>query len=150
MGRPWRNITTTISTASDVERIFVDTGFWYALNDQRDPAHARALAALEADSLPHVTSNAVFWETLTLIRYRLGHALAMRFGEELMRHPRVEILWLTKADEQEAWRILRRHGDQRFSFTDCLSFALMRRLGCRRALTFDRDFRAMGFLTSPS
>lgn len=35
--------------------------------------------------------------------------------------------------------------DQRVSFTDCVSFALMRRHRVRHAFTFDRHFEAAGF-----
>jgi predicted nucleic acid-binding protein len=34
----------------------------------------------------------------------------------------------------------------RFSFTDCTSFAVMKRLGLSRVLTVDRRFRVMGFV----
>ncbi len=128
-----------------MEKVFVDTGFWYALNDRLDPAHARALASFKENTLPLVTSKAVLWETLTLIRYRLGHHLAVQFGEEIMTDARVGFLEIGQQDEREAWRVFRRHHDQRLSFTDCLSFTLMRRSGIRKALAFDGDFSRMGF-----
>jgi predicted nucleic acid-binding protein len=128
-----------------LERVFVDTGFWYALNDRRDPAHERAVRASEGISLPLVTTKPVLWETLTLLRAKTGHAAAVGFGTELLRSPALEILDLSAEDERKAWRLFVRYDDQEFSFTDCLSFALMKRLGIRQALAFDKDFAWMGF-----
>lgn len=36
-------------------------------------------------------------------------------------------------------------GHQRINITDCLSFALMERLGLDTAMTFDSDLRTHGF-----
>ena len=40
--------------------------------------------------------------------------------------------------------------DQEVSFTDCVSFALMREAGIRRAFSFDRHFDLLGFQRSPA
>jgi predicted nucleic acid-binding protein len=39
--------------------------------------------------------------------------------------------------------------DQPFSFTDCLSFAVMKHSGLSRAFTFDNHFRVAGFEVWP-
>ncbi|MFT3773889.1 MAG: hypothetical protein QM820_51630 [Minicystis sp.] len=39
--------------------------------------------------------------------------------------------------------------DKRYSFTDCTSFVLMRRLGLRTAVSLDDDFRQEGFEVLP-
>lgn len=47
-------------------------------------------------------------------------------------------------DEARAWNwFLKDWSD--FSFTDCVSFALMERLGFKRVATFDRHFSKAGF-----
>ena len=38
-----------------------------------------------------------------------------------------------------------KYADQRVTFTDCVSFAIMRRRRIRTAFTFDRHFEARGF-----
>jgi len=39
----------------------------------------------------------------------------------------------------------RKHGDKQWSFTDCVSFAVMRELRIRDAFTTDHHFRQAGF-----
>jgi predicted nucleic acid-binding protein len=65
-----------------MSRVFVDTWAWYALADKADADHE--LAQLTNDELldaghTFVTTNFVFDETLTLIRYNLHHAAAVKF-----------------------------------------------------------------------
>ena len=47
--------------------------------------------------------------------------------------------------EQGALNIYERLDDPRLSFTDCLSFAVMRALDIRAAFAFDRHFERAGF-----
>ena len=46
---------------------------------------------------------------------------------------------------ERARAIFFRYRDKDFSFTDCTSFAIMRELRLRAALTTDRHFRQAGF-----
>jgi len=55
-----------------VNHIFVDTGAWYALVDNRDLAHVKASAFFVQNTIPLITSNYVFDETVTLSRKKLG------------------------------------------------------------------------------
>ncbi len=41
------------------------------------------------------------------------------------------------------------HADQRWSFTDCTSFVIMREAGATRAFTLDHNFREAGFEIPP-
>jgi hypothetical protein len=42
-----------------------------------------------------------------------------------------------------------RYSDHELSFTDCVSFVLMKRKRIKRAFTFDHHFRLLGFETHP-
>ncbi len=61
----------------------------------------------------------------------------------------VDLIRVTPEDEQMAWTLFRNRSERRYSFTDCTSFALMRRLGIDAALALDEDFRAEGFRVMP-
>jgi hypothetical protein len=95
------------------------------------------------------TSNFVFDETLSLCRYRLGHAVAAKIGAVLLDTGTVDLIRITPEDEQAAWTLFCQRLDQRYSFTDCTSFSLMRRLGIGTALALDDDFRIEGLQVVP-
>ena len=52
-------------------------------------------------------------------------------------------------DETRAWKLFARRADKEYSFTDCVSFEIMRRLGITRAAALDDDFRREGFTVLP-
>lgn len=132
-----------------MERLFVDTSAWFAYANRKDRDHATVSAAVTGFDGRLVTSNFVFDETLSLCLYRLGHAVAERVGAVLLDPDSVDLIRVTPEDEQMAWTLFRNRPDQRYSFTDCSSFALMRRLGIDAALALDEDFRAEGFRVMP-
>ncbi len=132
-----------------MKRIFVDTGAWYALIDREDPDHSVVQGALVQCSGRLVTSNFVFDETVTLLRYRLGWSAAHTFGEKLRAGTVASLAEVTKKDQTRAWAVFTRYRDKSFSFTDCTSFSLMERLGVDTAIAIDGDFRAYGMHCLP-
>ena len=126
--------------------IFVDTSFWLALRLPRNAHHEAGQALLEQvaeQSL--VTSNHVRGETWTLLRRHVGHPSAVHFLDHVERSPRVRIAFVSEELETRALRWLRQRAERSYSFVDATSFALMRALRIRAALTFDADFEAAGF-----
>lgn len=71
--------------------------------------------------------------------------MARGFIESLTRSPRARVVFVGEEIEAEAIRWLFRHDERPYSFVDATSFAVMRELGVREALTFDADFVAAGF-----
>lgn len=135
--------------------IFVDTWAWYALIDTGDSNHLLAQIAneeLQDAGYTLITTNFVVEETLTLIRYNLDHAAAVRFWhllQELIADGLVEYVRIEAIHEASAWQIFERYGDQDFSFTDCTSFAVMRLRNITEAFTGDHHFFVMGFIAKP-
>jgi hypothetical protein len=82
-------------------------------------------------------------EVLTLIKARFGTHLALEAGEALWSESLATLVYLTAGDITQAWRIFQRYTDKEWSFTDCTSYAVMRRLGIRRAFAFDHHFDQM-------
>lgn len=132
--------------------IFVDTSAFYALQNAGDSAeHSLALEILrplEAERALLVTTDYVLDETYTLLRVALGHGVAVAFGRALQRGG-IEVVQIDVDIQREAWRVFARCGDKDCSFTDCTSFAVMRRGKLKVAFTFDRHFQQFGFTTLP-
>lgn len=132
-----------------MKRVFVDTSAWYALIDGCDPDHGNILATLKAHEKRLVTTNFIFDETITLIRYRLGWRQAHEFGHLTLQGEVAQLVRIGPKDERAAWRIFSDYEDKTFSFTDCTSFVIMRRLGIETAVALDRDFRSFGLTCIP-
>jgi uncharacterized protein len=128
-----------------VKRLFVDTSAWFAYVNRDDPAHERVVRALEEFPGILLTSSYVFDETITLCLARLGHAAAARTGEALLDPELTDLVRITAADERAAWQLFVTRPDKTYSFTDCTSFALIRRLGIQDVAALDLDFRREGF-----
>jgi len=132
--------------------IFVDTGPFlarYLVQDQHHGAALEAWAEIERSSQRCITSNFVVDETLTLLSRRASHGFAGERGLRLYGSTAFEILRPQREDEIAALEAFTKLADQRVSFTDCVSFALMKRHRLRRAFTFDRHFAAAGFEVWP-
>ena len=130
--------------------VFVDTSAFVALVDRRDRNHAaakRILKQIARQKRQLMTSTYVIDETLTLVRLKVGHGVAVKFGEGLASTNWCRTLDVPEDTRAAAWQIFVRYDDQDFSFSDCTSFALMHAMGLLDAFTFDgSDFRAAGFV----
>lgn len=124
--------------------IFVDTGAWFALAVRNDPDHAAAMAWLERNREPLVTTDYILAETATLIRIRdktiRGHRLAVRIATSILRGESATLEKVREEDLRRALEIFRTYRDHLFSFVDCTSFVVMERLGITYAFAFDRHF----------
>lgn len=133
-----------------MKMLFVDTGAWYALVDKNDPDHKEAASFMKNNKIPLLTTNFVFDETVTLLRSRLGWNVAKEFGLRLKDSRFVSLISVKDEDEEKAWEIFLKYKDKDFSYTDCTSFAVMKRLKTDTVFTFDSHFQTMRFLAVPS
>ena len=127
--------------------IFVDTSFWVALRNRRDPHHevARSLTQTYAKH-PLLTTNHILGETWTFLRRRAGHGSAVAFLDALAATDRLIVDHVTMAHEQRSLQWLRQRDEREYSFVDATSFTLMRSRRVREAFAFDGDFAAAGFV----
>lgn len=123
--------------------VFVDTSAWYAAADSGDASNARAKAALSCGE-QLVTTDHVLVESWLLLHHRLGADAALRFWQAL-RTGVAAIESVTAADLETAWAIGEAFPDQDFSIVDRTSFAVMERLGLRKAASLDDDFAVYRF-----
>jgi len=117
---------------------FVDTGAFLALYRKRDQYHRQAARVWLSLERPLLTSNHVVDELATLLGRLAGFAAAADRVQDLYASPSIDVLASTLQDELDAIRWMRKYADQQISFTDCVSFAIMRRNHIRTAFTFDR------------
>jgi predicted nucleic acid-binding protein len=128
-------------------RLFVDTSAWLALNDKNDQYHGEAVsrsAKVKQQKIQLITSEYVFDESITIIRYRVSHRAAVIFGDALLSSTIVSIEDVTDEERLKAWVLFKKYGDKELSFTDCTSFALMMKLKLQKAFAFDDHFKQIG------
>jgi predicted nucleic acid-binding protein len=86
---------------------------------------------------------------LTLLARRTDYHFAAERGRELLNSPRLAVLRSTEHEDAAAVEVFEKFADQRVSFTDCISFVLMKAHRIKRAFTFDRHFHLAGFRIWP-
>jgi len=129
--------------------IFVDTGAFLARYLARDQYHDAAQLkwkAIEQQDIKCFTSNFVIDETITLLGRWAGHDFAVERANNI--YASREVLTILRPDhdvEIKALLLFRKYSDQKVSFTDCVSFALMRTHKIAQAFSFDSHFQLVGF-----
>jgi hypothetical protein len=125
--------------------------------NKRDPWNARAKALyanLKDEGFRGITTNVVVYEACEALRRWRGQEAAVQLWETIAgiaRNPQVlEIVYADAHLEDEAFEILVKLLDQELSFTDCLSFAAMRRLGIDTAFSRDWHYTLLGFQIVPN
>ncbi|HEV3049444.1 MAG TPA: PIN domain-containing protein [Longimicrobium sp.] len=138
---------TATSTPSTRDRLFVDSAFLIALVAADDQYHTRATEYWRRVSRTTLllTTTYVVAEVLTFFKARRRHSTAVLIGNLLITSGWVELLHVDQDLFRAGWEYLIKHGDKRYSFTDCISFVVMQSRGLREALTFDTHFQQAGF-----
>ncbi len=128
--------------------IYFDTGAFIALWVAKDGRHDAARVVLQSvrdERIRLFTSNFVLDEAVT----HAGRLAGSRFAAERLRNildsKTLTVLRPDERDERGALALYEKYADQKVSFTDAVSFALMRRNGIKRAFAFDRHFELAGF-----
>ena len=127
--------------------ILIDTGAIFAFVTRSDRNHPAAWSFVERwlnRGGVFVLIDAVFAETMTLLKVRLGAATSIRVGRELRGNPAYAWTALGPDGERDTWEIFRKYRDKDWSYTDCGLLAVSRRTGIRGIFAFDRHFSQMG------
>ena len=130
--------------------IFVDTGAWIALLNQRDQYHDDAVviySGLKQQQARLLTTDYVIDETATWLKYRANHSVAVQFLDLIESVERTGVLTITEIDKtlfQEAKQIFRQYDSVQLSFTDCTSFAVCQKHNISETYAFDEHFAMMG------
>jgi predicted nucleic acid-binding protein len=125
--------------------VFFDTSAIYGYVNLRDPAHNRIKAFIDNFKGRLVITNYIFDEIITLILYRLGHKIAANVGNILMNSQQIINYRVIEQDQKDGWKLFLMRHDKEYSFTDCISFIVIRKLNIEKCLTTDKHFRQEGF-----
>ena len=79
----------------------------------------------------------------------MGRGEAVEWGRRFRASGSIELVRLEDDLESDAWEILERHGDKRWSYVDATSFALIDRDGGGEAFAFDAHFAQRGLRVHP-
>lgn len=127
---------------------FIDTGAFLARYLPGDQHHKTATALwnkIHTTPEPCATSNFVLDETFTLLARRASYAFAAEKARLIYASSALKILRPDALTERAAVNWFDKFADQEVSFTDCVSFALMREAGIQTAFAFDAHFERAGF-----
>ena len=128
--------------------IFVDTSFFKAFLDPEDDFNRDALMILKrlaVDNPLFVTTNFILDESYTLLRVRKNLDFAIKLREFIYKDLKgSKVVIVSPEDEAEAWKWFLNPW-KGLSFTDCTSFAVMKRLELSEVATFDNHFSKAGF-----
>ena len=138
-----------------MREIFVDTSAWAAITDSTDANHEAAVAFMQqiARKSHLVMTDYILDEAYTLLLRNVGYTATVDFKQKLdilRRQNIVTVHWVTESMVVQAWSIFARFNvDKQWSFTDCMSYAVMKALRITEVFTFDHHFSQMGLRRLP-
>lgn len=129
--------------------LFLDTSALVAYFDKNDANYESSRSffrSLPKEKIRVVITDYVLDECITMVLSRAGHGVAVTAGEFLLSSRIVELIWLDEAVKIASWEYFRKHAYKVFSFTDCTSFVLMKKMKLNEYFGFDDAFKQAGFL----
>jgi predicted nucleic acid-binding protein len=138
-----------------MRQVFVDTSAWDALADSQDAHHELALLFRQeiTGRAQLVITDYVLDELYTLLLLNIGYQGAVSFKNKLdtlVQEGVVAVVWITEAIAQDAWEVFEQFNvDKKWSFTDCVSYVVMKQRKITEAFSFDHHFQQMGFNKLP-
>jgi len=139
-----------------VRQIFVDTSAWDALADKADKDHLSALRFRDkiAGECKLVTSNYILDELYTLLLMNVGYQPTIDYKEKLdilIAEHVLDVIWIDHELAKRGWDVFEQYNvDKQWSFTDCMSYVVMKESGITEVFAFDHHFEQMGFILLPS
>ena len=128
--------------------LFVDTSGFYSLLVKRDDQHREASRVLRESRRRKnrfVTTDYVLDETATLFKARGQNHLAAVLLDIVFASVACTVHWTDEAWFRATCSFFVKHEDQAWSFTDCLSFLVMKDRRLSESLTKDAHFQEAGF-----
>ncbi|MFA1820318.1 type II toxin-antitoxin system VapC family toxin [Virgibacillus oceani] len=135
-------------------KLFIDTGAWIALVMETDHFHNKARTFMENldSSMKRFTSSYVISEIYTWLRYREGFIYADNFLDIINRSKAsgaLDVLIEDRDALEMGGQLLKDFSDQRFSYVDATSMAMMKKERISKVFGFDYHFYLMDFVVVP-
>lgn len=132
-----------------MKQIFVDTAGFLALMDAKLEIYHKAVAVFDElykTGCGLITTDYILDEVFTWMRCKKKMPVAevVRFANGLNRGD-VTVVNVEKNIFGHAFEMMVRYDDQYFSFTDCVSFAVMKNMKIKNVVTTDKHFAIAGF-----
>lgn len=90
-----------------------------------------------------ICSSYVLVETYALVQWRLGMEALRVFHEDML--PLLQVEWIDAELHQWGTNAILTANRRNLSLVDAVSFAVMRKLGIKKAFAIDRHFLEQGF-----
>lgn len=125
--------------------VFVDTSFYTAYGNPRDELHD--LAVQTAAHMPHpmLTTEFILIELGNVFCKSGDRSAIAAYIQLLRKEPNTIIVPASHGLFEQGLSLYCSRPDKNWSFTDCISFAVMRNEGITEALTADHHFEQAGF-----
>jgi predicted nucleic acid-binding protein len=136
-------------TLKGLKAVYCDTSFFVALFSKKDLKHKRALELFKEIKENRIiihTGWFIISEAMTVLFLQYGYREAGTFNQSIDLY---KIFHSTESQHHQAIALFNLFGkDRKISFVDALSHVLVSgELKNMPALSFDRDFKAMGLTT---
>ena len=125
--------------------VFADTFYFLALLNQRDAAHALAVAASRESGLTLVTTEFVLLELADALCQPQYREEVLALCRVVETDPAFRLIRATHELILQGRELYRRRSDKEWPLTDCISFVVMKNEGLSEALTADHHFVQAGF-----
>lgn len=123
---------------------FVDTYFFLALLNRKDPRHLEAVRANRIIR-PMITTSWILLELADHLCDIQNRRLFKEVRSAITVDPRFTLLPTDQMQLDQAMQFYDQRPDKEWLLTDCTSFIVMRRHGIHDALTADHHFEQAGF-----
>jgi uncharacterized protein len=128
--------------------LFIDSDALYALNNSNDPSHAKAHELVSKiigiGKYKLFLGTNILIETITLVSQRIGKQNAIN----LLDAVRTNQYTVINPDDtliNSAENIFRNTLSKNVSYSDCISFSIMKSYNISWVLSFDEHFKQQGF-----
>src|SRR6266516_8063366 len=128
-----------------MKSVFADTFYFPALLNERDAAHARAVAASRIAGLALVTTEFVLIELADALCKPQQRDEVLALCNVVETDPAFTLIRATTELIQRGRKLYGDRADKEWPLTDCISFVVMHDRGVSEAFTADHHFVQAGF-----